>query len=405
MEDIKIITTEKNSGFPEYIDFATLRQEGIDHIAAFSGKVWTDHNLHDPGITTLEALCYVLTDLDYRTKLDFKDLVARQGNASENNFLTSARILGNNPLTVTDYRKLLIDINGVRNAWLEKATEAEYTLSWNCDTGKLQNTPLAANLRKVPLNGLYKVYIEPDDVYKSAYVKDACGNDVFPMDEMLNTVKQRLHHYRNLCEDFAEVAVLREERISLCLHVESKPDYVPEDLLVEIFSRIQDFFSPAPQFYTLQQLLNKGRSMEEIFEGRPFDLENNTVVQKNGFIDTQELEALARHRVIYASDLYRIIMSVPGVAGITRLVMFTDANGGNPNTAFELGQEWSLTLQDHHRPVLDPEQSSVIFFKNRLPFTVDPQKVKGRYIKNISDYNKSEKKTKSWIPSSRKAGS
>lgn len=392
MEDIKIITTEKNSGFPEYIDFATLRSEGIDHIAAFSGKVWTDHNLHDPGITTLEALCYVLTDLDYRTKLDFKDLVATQDNAPDNNFPTSARILGNNPLTVTDYRKLLIDINGVRNAWLEKATEAEYTLTWNCDTGKLQNTPLAANLRTVPLNGLYKVYIEPDDVYKSAYVKDACGNDVFPMDEMLDTVRERLHRYRNLCEDFADVAVLGEERISLCLHVESKPDYVPEDLLVEIFSRIQDFFSPAPQFYTLQQLLNKGRSMEEIFEGRPFDLENNAIVQKNGFIDTQELEALARHRVIYASDLYRIIMSVPGVAGITRLVMFTDANGGNPNTAFELGQEWSLTLQDHHRPVLDPEQSSVIFFKNRLPFTVDPSKLKGRYIKNISDYNKSEKK-------------
>lgn len=391
MEDIKIITTEKNSGFPEYIDFATLRREGIDHIATFSGKVWTDHNLHDPGITTLEALCYVLSDLDYRTKLDFKDLVGQAVGAPENNFLTSARILGNNPLTVTDYRKLLIDINGVRNAWLEKATEPEYTLTWNCDTGKLQNTPLAANLRKVPLNGLYKVYIEPDDVYKSAYVKDACGNDVFPMDEMLTEVKDRLHRYRNLCEDFAEVAVLREERISLCLHVESKPDYVPEDLLVEIFSRIQDFFSPAPQFYTLQQLLNKGRSMEEIFEGRPFDLEKDTVVQKNGFIDTQELEALARHRVIYASDLYRIIMSVPGVAGITRLVMFTDANGGNPDTAFELGEEWSLTLQDHHRPVLDPEQSSVIFFKNRLPFTVDPKKIKGRYIKNISDYNKSEK--------------
>ena len=27
---------------------------------------WTDHNTHDPGITVLEALCYVLTDLQYR---------------------------------------------------------------------------------------------------------------------------------------------------------------------------------------------------------------------------------------------------------------------------------------------------------------------------------------------------
>jgi hypothetical protein len=398
MEELKIITTEQNSGFPEYIDFATLRREGIEHISAFSGKVWTDHNLHDPGITILEALCYVLTDLDYRTKLDFKDLVARKGTAPENNFLTSARILGNNPLTVTDYRKLLIDINGVRNAWLEKATEPEYTLIWNCKEGGLENpplvpdAPLAENTRKVPLNGLYKVYIEPDDVYRSAYVKDACGNEVFPMEEMLAEVNHRLHRYRNLCEDFAEVSVLREERISLCLHIESKPDYDPEEVLVQVFSRIQDFFSPAPQFYTLQQLLNRGRSMEEIFEGRPFDLDKDAVVQQNGFIDTQELETLQRHRIIYASDLYRIIMSVPGIAGITRLVMFTDANGGNPNTAFEKGQEWSLTLQEHHRPVLDPEQSTVIFFKNKLPFSVDPRKIKGRYIRNISDYNKSIKK-------------
>ncbi len=55
MEDIKVISTTADSGFPGYIDFATLRREGIDHIAAFSGKVWTDHNLHDPGITILEA--------------------------------------------------------------------------------------------------------------------------------------------------------------------------------------------------------------------------------------------------------------------------------------------------------------------------------------------------------------
>jgi uncharacterized protein YegP (UPF0339 family) len=398
MEDIKVISTTAGSGLPEYIDFATLRKEGIDHIAAFSGKVWTDHNLHDPGITILEALCYVLTDLDYRSKLDFKDLVAKKNDAPENNFLTSARILGNNPLTVTDYRKLLIDINGVRNAWLEKASERDYWLSWNCTTGRLENTPLApaplalpVNIRPVPLNGLYKVYIEPDDVYRSAYIKDACGNEVFPMEKMLEDVTERLHRYRNLCEDFAEVTVLREEPISLCLHVESKPDYDPEEVLVQIFSLIQDFFSPAPQFYTLQQLLDKGRSMEEIFEGRPFDPENG-VVQQNGFIDTQELEALQRHRTIYASDLYRLIMSVPGVAGITRLVMFSAANGGNPDTAFDKGEEWSLTLQEHHRPVLDPEQSTVIFFKNRLPFTVDPKKIKGRYIKNISDYNKSARK-------------
>ena len=58
MADIKTITPD-NSGFPAFLDFATLRTEGIRHIAAFSGNLWTDHNLHDPGIT---ILCHSISD-------------------------------------------------------------------------------------------------------------------------------------------------------------------------------------------------------------------------------------------------------------------------------------------------------------------------------------------------------
>ena len=57
------------------LDYRLLREEGLAHIQRLSGKVWTDHNLHDPGITTLEILCYALTDLAYRTAFDTKDLM------------------------------------------------------------------------------------------------------------------------------------------------------------------------------------------------------------------------------------------------------------------------------------------------------------------------------------------
>ncbi|MCW3464574.1 hypothetical protein [Chitinophaga nivalis] len=400
MPELKFITTDKNSGFPEYLDFATLRKAGIQHIADFSGKIWTDHNLHDPGITMLEALCYVLTDLDYRTRLDFKDLVAAPATEEDTgeNFFTAAQILGNNPLTITDIRKILIDIKGVRNAWLELPQKGEYTLSWNCEAGKLQNLPpTGTHDTPVPLKGLYKVCIEPDDVYAAAYEKDACGNDVFPIDKILTTIKERLHQHRNLCEDFAEIKVLPKELISLCLHVELKANFDPEDVLVNIYSKIQDYFSPAPAFYTLQELLEKGRTMEEIFEGRPYDFKGNKALQQNGFIDTKELENLQRITEIHASDLYRIIMTVDGVAGITRLLM-KDADEDSfeqidindvpiPND----GEEWCLKLKDFHRPVLSPELSNVIFYRNNVPFTADLQKVKQRYVKAISDYNKSPK--------------
>lgn len=398
MPDLKYITTDKDSGFPEYLDFATLRKLGIQHVAELSGKIWTDHNLHDPGITMLEALCYVLTDLDYRTKLSFKDLVAAPAGAGEDNFYTAAQILGNNPLTIADIRRMLIDIKGVRNAWLspinETETEEAYSLTYDCDNGNLDNTRLSEGLSSIPLRGLYRVYIEPDDVYAAAYEKDACGNDVFPMDTVLSEIDTRLHAHRNLCEDFPDIIVLEKEPISLCLHIELAANYDPDDVLLNIYSSIQDFLSPAPVFYNLQQLLDKGRSMEEIFEGRPYDFLKDEPLQQNGFIDVQELESLEMMTELRASDLYRIIMNVPGVAGVTRLLMsssdedgyaMTDAAG---NPIRQEGEEWCLRLKKDHRPVLSPETSNVIFFRNKLPFNANTEVVNQRYKKGISDYNK-----------------
>jgi hypothetical protein len=53
-----------------------MRQKGLEYIQLLGSKFWTDYNIHDPGISILEALCYALTDLGYRTSLDIKDLLA-----------------------------------------------------------------------------------------------------------------------------------------------------------------------------------------------------------------------------------------------------------------------------------------------------------------------------------------
>src|SRR6185295_4617300 len=113
--------SKSNSGFPSYLDFQKLRAAAIEYIGNLSGKVWTDHNVHDPGITILEVLIYAILDLGYRTNLPAVDLFARDpaDKSRDNNFFSPSHILANNPLTVTDLRKLLIDIDGVKNAWLE----------------------------------------------------------------------------------------------------------------------------------------------------------------------------------------------------------------------------------------------------------------------------------------------
>jgi hypothetical protein len=100
-------------------DFEYLRENGLKYIQQLSGKLWTDHNLHDPGITIMEVLCYALMDLGYRSAFPVQDIITESdGTPVQNAFHTAANIFTTNAVTVNDYRKLLIDIPGIRNAWL-----------------------------------------------------------------------------------------------------------------------------------------------------------------------------------------------------------------------------------------------------------------------------------------------
>lgn len=109
-------------------DFQLLREQGMNYIRQLSGSIWTDHNLHDPGITTLEILCYAITDLGYRTSFPIEDLMTGQDGFNTDPALTSffpaQEALTNTALTQLDYRKLLLKIDGIRNAWMLPRTTA-----------------------------------------------------------------------------------------------------------------------------------------------------------------------------------------------------------------------------------------------------------------------------------------
>lgn len=99
-------------------DFAFLREQGMNIIRTVAADTWTDHNLHDPGITLLEAFCYALTEMGLRTGMDMRDLVASDASGRKPEFFTAAQVLPVSPVTRTDFRKTLIDHALVQNAWL-----------------------------------------------------------------------------------------------------------------------------------------------------------------------------------------------------------------------------------------------------------------------------------------------
>jgi len=125
---LPINNTIAKDSLPATKDFNYLREKGLTYIQQLSGKLWTDHNLHDPGITILEVLCYALMDLGYRTGFSMNDMVREEdGTVTSNAFHPAKRIFTSEPITVNDYRRLLVDIPGIRNAWLFPEDENKKT--------------------------------------------------------------------------------------------------------------------------------------------------------------------------------------------------------------------------------------------------------------------------------------
>lgn len=154
-------------------DYNSLLAAGRQYIEELGSALWTDYNEHDPGITILEELCYAITELGFRTSLPMKDLLTQQDGTipSSQTFFTAKEILTQSPLNKNDYRKLLIDIDGIQNAWL--FAKSHYK------SGKeivpAGEVPIYADFKKdiltyteipkspVYLRGLYKVLLDLDD--------------------------------------------------------------------------------------------------------------------------------------------------------------------------------------------------------------------------------------------------
>lgn len=160
-------------------DFDFLLKEGLRYIEQFGSKFWTDYNPHDPGITILDVLCYAITELGYRADFDIKDLLTQANGKIENDtFFSAATIFTNAPVTVLDYRKLLIDCNGISNAWLlptKKETdsngyfiphESETLMYVNPVEDKLSLKKVDKNntlLEVLKIRGLHQVKIELEE--------------------------------------------------------------------------------------------------------------------------------------------------------------------------------------------------------------------------------------------------
>ena len=483
------------------LSYTELRNQGVDYIISLGSKFWTDFNIHDPGITLLEALCYALTDLSYRNKFPVADLLATPPSVpfdpERQGFFTARKILTVNPWTPLDYRKLLIDIVGLKNAWIFcKQCPCEMFLYANCTEGRLvyeetehpvtikglydvllefdeesvgdlnsgkvkynfifptgvgttataliemrlpswhslqeetakfknfrqpnsavtnvvvefisgnrndnvdiPDARLARGLRK-PLYATLKIDFKPDknlgavetltledvpltvwfrsnadrQAMELQHLKDAIADSssggiaaryldvLHRADEVVTEASKRLQAHRNLSEDYCSIDAVEVTDVAICLDLELRPDAEIERVLAEAYYQIGQYFAPSVRFYSLQELLAEGRTVDEIFNGPPLE---------NGFLDDEQLAGTNLKSMLYASDVINILMDIEEVVAVRNFVFVPYDADGAPQTP----SSWSLEIPARTQPRLYIEGSKILVFKNKLTFLPDRQEL------------------------------
>ncbi len=487
-------TIPRDTTLPASQDYEALREAGVGYIRSLAGKVWTDHNLHDPGVTTLEALCYALSDLGYRAGFPIEDLLTdpgakKIGDPSLTGLFEAHEILPCAPLTIADYRRMLIRIAGVRNAWPYPlrggGASSERPIFADCVGDRLTHEPFDPKTRRphrpVRVSGLYRVMLELETdsslgtlnelrlVYRvprgglsgatlwlDSEQTDVVGGSVdasraitglavesvvagpsasrdkatirldlddgatFRLELLVMADKDpgvvardagarrgqfksalgdvaedgpvmqfwaklaarqaavsrarcALHAYRNLCEDYLEVGVVEPQHIAVCADVEVEPGADLEEVQAAVFHAIELVLNPPIPRYTLDGMLGRGASPDEIFNGPYYDTAltcgGDPVFTRSGFVLDEDLTASDLPEMVHTSDLINAIMDVDGVVAIRDTLLRPMASDGTPSGGSE---RWCLPIPGGRQPRLMLERSRLMFYKQGLPYLAEP---------------------------------
>lgn len=295
-------------------DFELLVAKGIELLQQLTGETWTDYNPHDPGVTILEQLCFAFTDLSYRTGFEIKDILSdEKGNICrvKNLFFDKKKILTTNPVTINDYRKVILD----------EVQEAD-----NVDI-----VPLLSKHSSSYIKGMYDIRIKLRHDLAGKKKEDAGF-----MEGIESKIRKVFISRRNLGEDLIRrVVVLTPQRISIQADILVKEFVHPEDALLSIFLSIREFLSPQLKFYSERELLEKHVRMENIYEGP---------LLKHGLVPDEALMPMKSE-----IDVFQLIGAVASAKDVL-LVKSLMINGQAAT-----GIEHSFLLDKQSFPVIDPD--------------------------------------------------
>lgn len=261
--------------------YTKLQAQTLDEVQRLAGKVWTDYNVHDPGITVGDVTNHALTELDYKLGFPLADYcVDKDGTFSPGRFglFPPEETYTTQPVTVEDYRRLFL-------AGIPDIDDVHLT----CDAK----------------TGGYTIRILP-----SPFRKDT--------DRICEEVKVLYHRYRNLCEFLSgEVEILKPDELEFQAELEIAPGEDATDVLARIYAAILDYLSGEVRISMPDDTSASGIPPEEWLEGM-------TGVVRPTVSEGKRTE----------HELYKRLRAVKGVRSFTTCYLM---KGGEPQTDFSQG--------------------------------------------------------------------
>lgn len=254
--------------------FGALRRLGIALAQCLAADRWTDYNVHDPGVTLLEQLCFALTDLVHRAEFDVADhLTGPEGvvDFERLGLELPERIFPCRPTTLLDYRRLLIDrVPGLHDVWIEPVRHE-------------------SSLSRYP-DGLYRILL------RSSAATEA------DRERIRAAAAKTFGAHRNLCEDLHEVSFVQELDCVLIADVEVERARPPDETLAEIYHQCAEHIAARVRLQPFEELRRSGLTLADAFSG-PLGL--------HGICDQSDLTRGKRSRAV--SEFFTLINGLDGI--------------------------------------------------------------------------------------------
>jgi len=287
----------RRSGTPAPTSFEGLRTDGIRRVQTLSGATWTDYNIHDPGVTILEALCYGLTDLVYRVGFPVADHLTGPDGSIDHAALAlhgPTEVFPCRPTTVADYRRALLDtLDALDNAWVA--------------------TDIPATGPAAGVNGLYRIALEHAEQVPDGAARAAART----------AARALFRRNRNLCEDVEEIVSVAPVDCHLHGSFEIGGARSPEDILADILDVCSRAIAGAVAFRPFQAVLAEGLTPDRILDA------SHT---RRGVIAEEALRDADRDD-LFVGDLVARVREVDGVRAVRHLAL---AKGASEPTSASL---------------------------------------------------------------------